>query len=53
MIPIPIASPDGTAKRATDFRNRSGSPRAGARRQREHEGGNADRDRGGDRELAR
>ena len=52
MMPIPIAIPDGTAKRATDFKEPFDSPRAelGASAS---TNGNSDRDRRGDRELAR
>ena len=53
MIPIPIASPAGIAKRATDWRYRSGRHGPGARREREQEGGDSDRDGRGDRGLPR
>ena len=49
--------PDRHAGRDREARDRLqealGPPRAGARREREQEGGDADRDRRGDRELAR
>ena len=53
MIPIPIATPGRDREAGDRLQEALGSPRPGARREREQEGRNTDRDGGGDRELAR
>lgn len=55
MIPIaiPISNPAAIAKRATELEEAARPSRFGARREPQHEGGDDDRDRGGNRELPR